>query len=1018
MNIPAPNLLLRAAKPFWGFHGRCICNMTVKWFKSYAGSPSGWLLLLVLTFTIMGGEQSTFELLTDLSGRHAGQTVAGFLTLPLNARQIAVGRASGMPGTGAEGIPYSPAHTALLKKYTFSATHLEWLMGLRKEYAGACFPVLDIGTFSAYSQMFTVGTFSHARDINEAVSSPGALEWNVGGAFARSVLREHAALGVNAGFVHSSLAGDAAGALNLGIDAALFPVGPYAFRASVSNLGTALRYNETSEPQPLQIGVSNLFTGKIMNEKTGEHPLIVHGALGAMKTLDEPLRVGIAADLRLFRSVSVRAGYEYTMTEPITAEGIGVGAGLDILGYGADFGFRALSEELGNVWSVTLRYDTEELTPKTAMDYYNIALKHFNKGRYRLCILNARRALSRNPELWRAHALITRTISMMHRRKGTEIALVYTGNTDGQFLPVRTGTGGMGGLSRQITLVRRLRDEYPTTISIDGGNIINGATHPLKAGLASEYYSRADYDAVAAGTGEIDYGLERYEKSRIASHTSFVASNMLHSEAPNLVKSTILKAGRYRIAVMNLVNPQQLQNSLRTHLVAGLSTAVLSELSTSRVNESDLIVLVIHDTWHNVQRLARELPQVDIILCSSVPQRFEAPMKLGSTLFLSNGHSGRYVGRLVLRFDEEKRLLSHSNKLYPVTDDTPVDSSLDLMVRRIAAKLEEESGENPGLAPTRDMPHGVFPFLSDRHDVSTVYLRVPRELAGYRISAEEDTAFAPEVSFPQSRILYLSNSPDTPSTRLKIMDLSGQNRYTVPTSGAVRHATFTPDGRWVYFAVQSPADTTTDIYRVRSNGSDPVPVITWENASESNISFSPDGEMMLFTSTRTGTRMLYIADTLGTDPVLLTDEPANCSRPRYSPDGKYITFLSDRDSFGKYRDLWLHDVASGKRVKLTSHTDVHDYCWMPDGRRIVYETGVLHRRLYVRNIRENTNRPLRPREDKTFSETTPRVVGMGDEVKILYCRAYDDGDTRVFWINPEGTNEKCIVNSSGNDWLP
>ncbi len=986
--------------------------------KTFVGSPFGCLLLLVLASADIGAEeQSTFGLLADYSGRHAGQTVAGFLTLPVNARQIAVGSASGMPGIGAEGIPYSSAHTALLRKYTFSATHLEWLMGLRKEYAGACYPVLDVGTFSAYSQMFTIGRFDNARDIDEKVSSPGALEWNFGGAFARSFLRDHASLGVTVGFVHSSLAGDAAGALNVGIDAALLPNAPYTFRAYVSNLGTPLKYNDTKEPQPLNVGVSNLFTCKLMNENTGEHPLVLQAALGAAKILDEPLRVGLAADLRLFRHVSVRAGYEYTITRPVNAEGLGLGAGFDIPGYGVDFGFRALSEELGNVWSVTLRYDTEELTPKTAMDYYNTALRHFNKGRYRLCILNARRALALNPELWRAHALVTRTISMMHRRRGTEIALVYTGNTDGRFLPLRTGTGGMGGLSRQITVVRKLRAEYPITISIDGGNLINGATHPLKAALGSEYYSRADYDAIAAGVGEIDYGLERYEKTREASHASFTASNVLRSESPNLVKSTILNVGRYRIAVVNLVNPQLLQNQLRKHTVAKLSNAVLAGISTPRINESDLIILVLHDAWQNVQRLARELPQVDVVLCSSVPQRFEAPMKIGSTLFLSNGHGGGFVGRLVLRFDEDKRLLSHSNKLYPVTDDIPVDSTLELKVRRIAAQIEEENGENAGLTPTPDVPHGVFPFLSDRHGYTSVYLRVPRELAGYRISTEERSAFAPEVSFPQSRVLYLSESPEDRKTRLQVMDLSGQNHYTVPTDGSVRHATFTPDGRWIYFAVSSATDTSTDIYRVKSNGGDPVPVIAWKDASEGDISFSRDGKMMLFTSDGTGSRMLYTSDSLGNDPVLLTDDRANFSRPRYSPDGKYITYLSDRDSFGKYRDLWLHDIASGKRAKLTSHTDVHDYRWMPDGRRIVYETGAINHRLYVRDIRDNTNLTLRKKDEKTFSETTPRVVGMGAGVKIVYCRMYENGDKQVFWINTDGTEDKCIVNSSGNDWL-
>ena len=66
----------------------------------------------------------------------------------------------------------------------------------------------------------------------------------------------------------------------------------------------------------------------------------------------------------------------------------------------------------------------------------------------------------------------------------------------------------------------------------------------------------------------------------------------------------------------------------------------------------------------------------------------------------------------------------------------------------------------------------------------------------------------------------------------------------------------------------------------------------------------------------------------------MTADHQSSSQPRWSPDGKYLAFLSARDE-GKTQ-LWLLNRFGGEAQRLTDTAqDVDDVAWSPDGRRLV-----------------------------------------------------------------------------------
>jgi len=98
---------------------------------------------------------------------------------------------------------------------------------------------------------------------------------------------------------------------------------------------------------------------------------------------------------------------------------------------------------------------------------------------------------------------------------------------------------------------------------------------------------------------------------------------------------------------------------------------------------------------------------------------------------------------------------------------------------------------------------------------------------------------------------------------------------------------------------------------------------------------SPDGQWIAY-SVRTrmlkedkNDQRLWMISTHGGDPIPVTAEGVSSSHPRWSPDGKYISFLSARN--GGKNQIWLLDRRGGEAQHLTEIPQgVNDFEWSPD----------------------------------------------------------------------------------------
>jgi len=110
------------------------------------------------------------------------------------------------------------------------------------------------------------------------------------------------------------------------------------------------------------------------------------------------------------------------------------------------------------------------------------------------------------------------------------------------------------------------------------------------------------------------------------------------------------------------------------------------------------------------------------------------------------------------------------------------------------------------------------------------------------------------------------------------------------------------------------------------------------NGFGAHPAISPDGSRLAFTSNRTGSYELWVAEADGSTPVRLTSFGETfSSTPRWSPDGRQIVLTT---RLAGHADLYLIDSDGGDLTRLT-HDAADDLgaSWSTDGTRIFFTSN-------------------------------------------------------------------------------
>ncbi len=190
---------------------------------------------------------------------------------------------------------------------------------------------------------------------------------------------------------------------------------------------------------------------------------------------------------------------------------------------------------------------------------------------------------------------------------------------------------------------------------------------------------------------------------------------------------------------------------------------------------------------------------------------------------------------------------------------------------------------------------------------------------------------------------------------------------------------WSPDGKSLAFVTKSNGKNVLSLVRVKDKKI--YKRIKLRFDSIFSPSWNPAGDQIAFVGLKNGQTDIYYYDLASSNLVQLTDDQYDDREPAFSPDGKAIAFSSDRpiskesisDSsfiYGHY-NLFVMDLDKRKITELTTNEgNNHSPTWSPDGKKICFvsdRNGI--RNLYIRELDSQEVYPITNILSGCFSPT-------------------------------------------------
>lgn len=281
----------------------------------------------------------------------------------------------------------------------------------------------------------------------------------------------------------------------------------------------------------------------------------------------------------------------------------------------------------------------------------------------------------------------------------TRLIIVHTNDSHGQVIPFKDPTTGrrVGGFGARATLVKRIRREAERTgahvLVLDAGDVNTGVPESdlLDALPDLEAMNAIGYQAMALGNHEFDRGLATLLRQRNVARFPFLSANV-HVEAtgePLVQASLVLERAGLRVGILGLTTESAAYITLPENR-AGLRFEPALEAAAREVPRlrarCDLVIALTHLGYYadgafgtstpGDVNLVRAVKGIDVVVGGHTHTPLGAPILDSGAIIVQTQDRGRFVGRLDLLLDAQKKIVRHEARLLPVIVEDPADATL------------------------------------------------------------------------------------------------------------------------------------------------------------------------------------------------------------------------------------------------------------------------------------------------------------------------------------------------------
>lgn len=293
---------------------------------------------------------------------------------------------------------------------------------------------------------------------------------------------------------------------------------------------------------------------------------------------------------------------------------------------------------------------------------------------------------------------------------------LYPYNFDPSFtdneLGLEDDSGPYGGAAQIAYIVKRERARANRVIHLDTGDSFQGAVvfneysgevefRTLSAmGLDGAVLANHEFDKGAANIAAQSAGWANFPL--LAANYDFMDADLPYAtELENLVKPTVMfDLDGVRVGVVGLGNISSLNSLDEASNSLGIKVRDIGDVVPQYANllrdqGADLVVLISHMGVYEDIAIARQFPEIDLILGGHNHVALDPSLVVTNEVtgkripIVHSGAFAKYVGRLDVVV-KDRELLSHDYSLFPIDASVPEDPEVKEILDEYEQKLAQE----------------------------------------------------------------------------------------------------------------------------------------------------------------------------------------------------------------------------------------------------------------------------------------------------------------------------------------
>ena len=241
------------------------------------------------------------------------------------------------------------------------------------------------------------------------------------------------------------------------------------------------------------------------------------------------------------------------------------------------------------------------------------------------------------------------------------VIIAATGQMHGYFEPCGCSDPQYGGVSRRAELLRQLEARGWPVIPVDLGGTMKRVRQQSQFKFQTLLAALKDmkYRTLALGTEELQLGAGWLLSQHVQNEDdpnltlSFLAANVVLFGTADLgtpVHHRIVQAGEQKIGLTAIYDPNLLDGSVNldpdTVQVIDPVEPLKKAVTALQAEKVDLIVLLSHSRLATSKELAKQFPEIPLILSTGPIEEplTDNPLRIGETTLVTVGHKGKHAG--------------------------------------------------------------------------------------------------------------------------------------------------------------------------------------------------------------------------------------------------------------------------------------------------------------------------------------------------------------------------------------